>query len=66
MLKYQWVIDKLIPESFIVSKSYTNKIILKAINSKHGAGQENVNLKIEFSDNEIFIGNFSLLELKTK
>ena len=66
MNKYGEIIDILVPENFIISKNYINKVIAKAADSEALDNKANINLKIEFSENGLSVGKLSLLEIKTE
>lgn len=67
MAQYQDIVDVLVPEDFMISKSYIKKVIAKATLpdlNKVDLNGGNLDFKILFSDKGISIGKLNLLELK--
>ena len=69
MVQYQDVIDTLIPEDFMMSNSHIKKIISKAtlfdLNNTE-LNTNNVDFKINFSNQGISVGKLNLFELKVE
>lgn len=66
MVQYNDVVDFLVPEDSIVSRSYIKKVIAKSTMTslnKVASNNDNVKFEINFSDKGILIGNLNLLEL---
>jgi hypothetical protein len=66
MSQYQDVVDLLVPEDFMISKSYIKKIIAKATMSslnKVASNDDDLKFEINFSDKGVSIGKLNLLEL---
>jgi len=66
MSQYQDVVDLLVPEDFMISKSYIKKIIAKATMSslnKVASNDDDLQFEINFSDKGVSIGDLNLLEL---
>lgn len=64
IIQYQKLVDKVVPDNFIVSKSFIKKIINKAHNPEIAREDvNNANFKIEFSNKGATIGKLNLLEL---
>jgi hypothetical protein len=66
LLQYQDVVDMLVPEDFIISKSYIKKVIAKAampILNKVASNSDSIKFDISFTDRGISIGKLNLLEL---
>jgi hypothetical protein len=66
MNQYQDVVDLLVPEDFIISKSYIKKIIAKATMAslnKVASNGDAVEFDVNFSDKGVTIGKLNLLEL---
>lgn len=65
--QYHEVVDTLIPEDFIFSKSFLKKIISKATASELNKDDiGNANFKIVFSDKGVTIGKLNLMELQAE
>lgn len=63
--QYHDVVDTLIPEDFIFSKSFFKKVISKATaNELNKDDIGNANFKIIFSDKGVTVGKLSLMELQ--
>lgn len=68
MVQYSDVVDFLIPEDFIISRSYIKKVIAKStMNSlnKIASNNDDVKFEINLSDSGILIGDLNLLKLNT-
>lgn len=66
MIQYRDVVDFVVPEDFIISRSYIKKVIAKSTMTslnKVASNDDDVKFEINFSDNGILIGNLNLLEL---
>ncbi|MEM6338856.1 MAG: hypothetical protein AAF673_02890 [Pseudomonadota bacterium] len=66
MMQYRDVVDFVVPEDFIISRSYIKKVIAKstmASLNKVASNDDDVKFEINFSDKGILIGNLNLLEL---
>ena len=66
MLQYRDVVDFMVPEDFIISRSYIKKVIAKSTMTslnKVASNDDDVKFEVNFSDNGILIGNLNLLEL---
>ncbi len=65
MIQYQKIVDKIVPDNFIFSKSFIKKVISKAHNPEISREDfTNANFKIEFSNKGATIGKLNLLELR--
>ncbi len=66
MAQYQDVVDLLVPEDFMISKSYIKKVIAKATMpslNKVASNEDVIGFEIDFSNNGVSIGDLNLLEL---
>ena len=66
MTQYQDVVDLLVPEDFMISKSYIKKVIAKATMAslnKVASNDDALKFEVSFSDKGVSIGNLNLLEL---
>lgn len=66
MAKYQDVVDLVVPEGFVISRSYIKKVIAKATMpslNKVASNDDVLKFEVNFSDKGISIGNLNLLEL---
>jgi len=66
MNQYQDVVDLLVPEDFMISKSYIKKIIAKATMAslnKVASNDDALEFEVNFSDKGVTIGKLNLLEL---
>jgi hypothetical protein len=59
LVKYHDVINKIVPEDFIVSSSYIKQVINKVNAAEAGNNAQNVNFKIFFSNKGISVGKDS-------
>lgn len=69
MVKYQDVIDVLVPENFTIPKSYLKTIIAQTtlkVGDKDLNNDDKADFKLRFSDKGVFLGDINLLELKVE
>ena len=65
LVEYENLVNILVPDDFIFSKSYVKRFIAKAAAIEFSNAITNkVNFDIEFSDKGIVLGNANLLEQK--
>lgn len=66
MMQYRDVVDFVVPEDFIISRSYIKKVIARSTMgslNKVASNDDDIKFEITFSDKGILIGNLNLLDL---